>query len=301
MYKITKLTHAMQNNEVESQSGLKLTVILFFIFTLGVLSFVGSEGDIDMNFDNPKTVIILKLLQAFSVLMVFVLPSFLFAHYWTKEKISYLGIYKRPKNATLIIAGIGMLVALPMINWLAEINAGMQLPEALSGMEAWMKSSEARAAEFTEALTKGTTVDVLLLNLFVIAFMAAFSEELFFRGILQKVLIEVSHNKHIGVWLGAILFSAFHMQFYGFLPRMLMGAYLGYLFVWSGSIWPGIFAHFANNAMAVLLIWLSNRGVINVNADEIGVQESEIIYVVVSFLIVASSLLLVYRKEKVTT
>jgi membrane protease YdiL (CAAX protease family) len=288
----------MQNNEEESQSGLKLIVILLFIFALGFLTFMDDKSDIGMNLDNPKTIVILKFLQAIGVLIIFILPSFLFAIFWTKPKIHYLSITTKPALSTLLIAGTGMLMALPMINWLAEINQRMQFPKAFNGIEVWMKHSEEKATLLTDALTKGDTIDVLILNLIVIALMAAFSEELFFRGILQKVLNENTRNKHIGVWVGAILFSAFHMQFYGFLPRMLMGAYLGYLFLWSGSLWPGIFAHFINNGMAVILIWFSNRGDINVDADKVGIQENEWIYVVISFVMVAMSLLFIYRKEK---
>ena len=291
----------MQNKEVEGQSWLKLTAILFYILVLGLLSFVNTGDEPNFNLDNPKTIAILKLLQAFSVLMVFILPAFLFAQFWTKAKVRYLGITKKPRIVTLIVAAVGMLMALPMINWLAEINAKMKLPEALSSIEIWMRNSEEKASILTEALTKGSTIDVLLLNLFVIAFMAAISEELFFRGVLQKVLSECIKNKHLGIWIGAIVFSAFHMQFYGFLPRMLMGAYLGYLFLWSGSIWPSIFAHFINNGMAVLLIWFSNRGQIGIDADKIGIHENEWLYVITSAIIVLISLVLVYRAERKST
>ena len=288
----------MQNNEKESQSGLKLSVILLFIFALGLLSVIDDKSNLEMNLDNPKTILILKLLQAFSVLVVFILPALLFAIYWTKPKIDYLGISSKPKSSTLIIATTGMMMALPMINWLADINQHMEFPQLLSGIETWMKQSEAKATLLTDALTKGSTIDVLLLNLIVIALLAAFSEELFFRGVLQKVLNENSRNKHVGVWVGAILFSAFHMQFYGFLPRMLMGAYLGYLFLWTGSLWPGILAHFMNNGMAVFLIWLSNRGVIDVDADKVGIQENEWVFVLISLAMVTMSLFLIYKKEK---
>ena len=79
---------------------------------------------------------------------------------------------------------------------------------------------------------------------------------------------------------------------------MLMGAYLGYLFLWSGSLWPGIVAHFINNGMAVLLIWLSNRGTITQDADTLGIQQGEWIYVGISIVMVAISMFLVYRIEK---
>ncbi len=288
----------MQNNEKESQSGLKLTAILLFIFGLGLLKVLEDSGTLEINIDNPRTIIILKLSLVLGSALFFVLPAFLFALYWTKTKINYLGITNKPLFSTAIIATTGMMMALPLINWLAQINQGMQLPNFLSSIETWMKQSEDKATVLTDALTKGSTVDVLILNLIVIALMAAFSEELFFRGVLQKVLNECIPNKHIGVWIGAALFSAFHMQFYGFLPRMLMGAYLGYLFLWSGSLWPGILAHFINNGMAVLLMWMSNRGDIKVDADKVGIQENEWVFVLISFVMVSLSLYLIYNSEK---
>jgi len=111
-------------------------------------------------------------------------------------------------------------------------------------------------------------------------------------------MIECFKNKHLGVWSAAIVFSAFHMQFYGFLPRMLMGAYLGYLFLWSGSLWVSIAAHFANNGMAVFLIWLSNRGVVKADVDTIGTGgEMEWIPVIVSCIMIVASLLLIHKTE----
>jgi membrane protease YdiL (CAAX protease family) len=174
----------------------------------------------------------------------------------------------------------------------------MHLPSALSGIENWMRISEDKATELTEAFTQGTSVGTLIINLIVIALMAALSEELFFRGMLQKVLLECFKNKHIAIWIGAALFSAFHMQFFGFLPRMVMGAFLGYLFLWSGSLWPSIFAHFINNGTAVVLIWLSNRGAISKDIDKVGMESTELIYVVASAIVVISCLFLIYKIEK---
>jgi membrane protease YdiL (CAAX protease family) len=287
----------MQNAEQERHSWLKLLVLLAFMFLYGALNVAGSDSDINLNFDNPNTLIFLKIAQAISVIVIFIVPAMLIATFWTNQKIHYLGITKRPQFSTLLLAGIGIILAMPLINWLAELNQHMHLPEAFSGIEEWMKRSEDKAAELTEAFTKGTSVGTLLLNLFVIAFMAALSEEIFFRGIFQKISIECFKNKHLGVWFGAIIFSAFHLQFFGFFPRMLMGAYLGYLFLWSGSLWPGIIAHFANNGMAVFLVWLSNRGAISVDVDKVGMQESDLIYVATSAIVVITSLMLIYRIE----
>ncbi|MEI6487308.1 MAG: CPBP family intramembrane glutamic endopeptidase [Bacteroidota bacterium] len=291
----------MQNLDEERHSWLKLSIILFVLVSLGLLTYLASLLNVKINYDDADEIFKMKLEQLISVVIIFILPPILFAIFWTKKGIHYLGITRTPILSTALLAGLGMLLAMPLINWLAEMNQGMHLPEAFRGMETWMKSSEVQAGEITDAFTKGTSVGVLILNLFVIAFMAAVSEELFFRGMLQKVLIECTRNKHIGVWIGAALFSAFHMQFYGFVPRMLMGAYLGYLFVWSGSLWPGMIAHFINNGVAVFAVWLSNRGAIGVDADKIGSNDNEWVFVLTSALLVALSLVLIYRKEKKKT
>ncbi|MCC6837877.1 MAG: CPBP family intramembrane metalloprotease [Bacteroidia bacterium] len=288
----------MEPVEKERQSWLKLSLIFLYILAYGFLNVIGGDGELGFNMDNDSVITMLKVMQAVSVILVFILPALLFAAFWTKPRIHYLGITKKPLFSTIILAAVGMVMAMPMINWLSELNQQMSLPEMFSGVEAWMKNSEAKAMELTDAFTRGTSVGSLLLNLFVVAFMAAVSEELFFRGMLQKVLIECFKNKHVAVWIGAALFSAFHMQFYGFVPRMLMGAYLGYLFLWSGSLYPSIVAHFVNNGMAVLLVWLANRGTIFVDADKVGMEQGEFIYVIVSIVMVVSSLFLVYRLEQ---
>lgn len=283
----------MQNTEKEQHSWIKLILLLLYIGVLGIVSILGGDESA-LNLDNPNTIALLKVLQGVSVIMVFVLPALVFAFFWTKKRIAYLGISNKPHLTVFFLAGVGMLMAMPLINWLVTVNEKMKLPNSLAGVETWMKNSEEKAAVLTDAFTGGTSIDVLILNLVVIAFLAAFSEELFFRGVLQKVLQETTRNKHVAVWVSAIIFSAFHMQFYGFLPRMLMGAFLGYLFVWSKSLWPSIFAHFVNNGMAVFVVWLANNGYVSEDIDKVGIHPNEWIYAVISLIAVVGSLLLIY-------
>jgi membrane protease YdiL (CAAX protease family) len=297
--KLPKIRLFMQNREQERQSWAKLSAILGWLFLYGAVAVMGSgANDIKLNLDDKNVISLLYIGQVVGVVILFIAPTFLFAIFWTKPRLGYLGLTAKPAFTSLLIGSVGILLALPMINWLAEINQHMHLPSAFSGMEEWMKNTEAKAAEMTDVFTKGTSIGGLILNLFVVAFLAAFSEELFFRGMLQKVLIECFKNKHIGIWVGAIFFSAFHMQFFGFIPRMMMGAYLGYLFLWTGSIWPGMIAHFVNNGTAVFLVWLSNKGIISADADKIGIEGSQMIYVISSIAMVVISLFLVYRIEK---
>ncbi len=288
----------MQNIEQERQSWFKLTIVLLYIFGFVSVTVMAGNEDVDINFDNPTAIALMYVAQVIGVIFLFILPALLFSVFWTKPRIHYLGIAVKPLFSTVILAALGMLLATPLINWLADFNQHMQLPEAFSGIETWMKDTEAKATQLTEAFTKGTSISVLIVNLFVVAFMAALSEELFFRGILQKVLIECTKNKHIGVWVAALLFSAIHMQFYGFIPRMFMGAYLGYLFLWTGSLWVSMIAHFLNNGIAVCLIWLSNRGSISIDADTIGIGHDQWMLVLISIAMVAASLYFIHTIEK---
>lgn len=287
----------MQNIEKERNSWLKLFVILLVIFSIGAATALAGD-DVQMNLDDQGTINLMKLAQAISVIFIFIAPAVLFAVLWTKAGTRYLGILTKPAFNTTLIAAVGMVVALPLINGLAELNQHMQLPASLHSIEEWMRQSEDNATQITEAFMQGTDTNTLMINLFVVAFMAAIGEELFFRGMLQKVLIECFKNKHVSVWTGAILFSAFHMQFYGFVPRMFMGAYLGYLFLWSGSLWPGIIAHFMNNGLAVYIGWLINRGTISDGSDKVGMDAQEWVYVAFSGIMVIISLILIYRMEK---
>jgi hypothetical protein len=281
----------------ERQSWIKFLVIFLWLFGYGLVTVLAGSGP-EINLDDARMKGFLYFGQVVGVIFLFVAPAVLMAGLWTKTRIHYLGITTKPAFSTLVLASLGILLAFPCINWLAHLNEQMHLPAALHGVEEWMKRSEEQAGKLTEVFTRGTSVGGLLLNLFVVAFMAAFSEELFFRGLLQKVLIECFKNKHVAVWTGAIFFSAFHMQFFGFFPRMLMGAYLGYVFLWSGSLWPGMIAHFVNNGMAVFLIWLSNRGAISSDADKLGSDGSQMIYVLCSAVMVMASLFLMHRIEK---
>ena len=133
-----------------------------------------------------------------------------------------------------------------------------------------MKNTEEMAAELTEAFLKVDGVSGLVFNLFMIAFLPAIGEEFFFRGVVQRIFTRMTRNHHSGIWISAILFSAIHMQFYGFLPRMLLGVLFGYLLVWSGTIWLPVVAHFFNNAFAVIAMYFIGKGMINPEIENIG-------------------------------
>ncbi|MFI5148799.1 MAG: CPBP family intramembrane glutamic endopeptidase [Bacteroidia bacterium] len=220
------------------------------------LMLAGSFVDIPQDLTDPHVLLMDKISQVLSVLLIFVLPSLLIGFLMTRSGIRFLGLGLTVKPVYYLLALVLIFCALPLVNALAELNKHMVLPSSLKEVEDWMRSSEDKAGKLTEAMLKSAGMGDLILNLFTVAFMAAVSEELFFRGLVQNVCREWFKNYHVAIWITAFIFSAFHMEFYGFLPRMLLGLGLGYLYVWSGSIYISMLAHFTNNAIGVIGVYL---------------------------------------------
>lgn len=190
------------------------------------------------------------------------LPAYLVIAFTEERPVHFLKINNDGKLVQKIIFAILIFcVSYPFASFLARWNSGMELPEWMSDIEAVMQSMENAAMETTELLLSGNTIDALILNLIIVAGMAAISEELFFRGALQQFLMEKFRNGHAAVWVTALLFSVVHFQFYGFLPRLVLGTLLGYLFLYSGNLWVPVVFHFVNNALVIILnFFWSNTG-----------------------------------------
>jgi membrane protease YdiL (CAAX protease family) len=249
------------------------------------------------NLDNPHVVLGLKIMQIVSAFGGFIVPAVVFSLLVSSNRLEYLHVNKLGKMSTLILGGLLMWCALPLINYMGELNSHLQLPASMHDIQTWMKAKEDEAGALTNAFMDHQTIKGLLLNLFMVGFLAAVAEELFFRATLQQLIIKATGNIHVGVWVTGILFSAIHFEFFGFFPRMLMGVYLGYLFVWSKSVWVPIFAHFVNNATAVFLMYLEDRNMLPKKVDELGTNSSQIGYVIVSTVIVAVLMFVIYRVE----
>ena len=246
----------------------KLVLIFVVAFTGLLLSSVA----ILLCANYLNNMVVMKWLQLIQTAFTFVLPAFLLAHF-VGQGVSYLKF--TPIRSSLMWLGVILLMplALPAVNWLKSLNDMVVLPHFMSGVELWMQQMEHQSELLTEKFLSVSSYSALALNLLVMAAIPALGEELFFRGLLQTVLGE-KLNRHLAVWITAFIFSAIHLQFYGFLPRFLLGAALGYLFLFSGSIWASIVAHFINNALAVLLFFLTFNGYLTFDMDALGTQNT---------------------------
>lgn len=258
-----------------------ITVVSFFLFTLiGLIGAVVLYGipfqDVlsSMNPSNPDNIGLLKFMQITQSFGIFILPSLIVGWLATTNPFNYLGF---KKTCTWAGFGIMLLVLLaiePVVAYSGILNQNMSLPGFMTGLEEWMKDMETRAMELTEAFLNVKTLSGLGVNLLMVAILPALGEELFFRGMLQRILAKWFKNVHVAVIVTSILFSALHMQFYGFIPRFILGMLFGYLYVWSGNLWYPVLAHLVHNTIPVLAYYLYAMDVSATAVDDIGTGDN---------------------------
>lgn len=251
-----------------SQSGIISKILILF----GISCFTVVLGAIVMLLvphADVQDVSYLKTMQLVESVGMFVIPPFILAYFCSENAMVFLHFNKKTNWLHIALVVLFMLMIIPGINLISSLNQQLVLPKAFAGIEVWMKTSEAQAAKLTEQLLNIHSLPALLFNILLIAMIPALGEELFFRGAIQGIFGE-KMNIRFAIWISAIVFSAIHLQFYGFFPRLLMGAFFGYLLFWSENLWLPIAAHFTNNAIAVVFYYLKFNGHTLPDIDTIG-------------------------------
>jgi membrane protease YdiL (CAAX protease family) len=198
-----------------------------------------------------------------TTLPILAAPVF-FAFVVTREPRDYLKAGFRFPWVLMLLVIVIMFVSTPLIEFLSNLNQKMVLPHFLY----WMRAKEDEAQKLTEAMLQMKTIWDMIKDVLLIGLLTAMVEEFMFRGVLQTIFTRWTKNTHAAVWITAILFSAFHMQFFGFLPRLMLGVLFGYFVAWSGSVWTSIWAHFINNGTAVVATYLFRNKTIKINPDD---------------------------------
>lgn len=237
--------------------------------------------------DSPGVLNSLKLMQVLNSFGLFILPPFILAYIVNRSTLPYLYLNRFAHLSSFIFTLLTMFAAIPLINWMGELNSFLNLPESLSPIEKWMKQAEENATVVTKAFLNMQSTGELVVNFLMIAILPALGEELLFRGAILRILKGWTKNAHAAIWISAILFSSMHMQFYGFLPRMMMGVFFGYLLIWSGSLWLPIWAHFVNNGAAVLFAFFNKKEMMNIDTDKIGTGEESSLMIIFSVILVS--------------
>jgi membrane protease YdiL (CAAX protease family) len=247
--------------------------------------------------DNPDIIRVLKYFQVVQSVGVFIVPPFILAWLFHGKIAGYLFLDKQVNFSSVFLVLVLSVAASPFVNFIGEMNENMQFPEWLSGVENWMKNAEDKAAEITVAFLQVETIGGLAFNIFMIAFLPAIGEELLFRGVIQRIFTNWTRNYHWGIWISAFLFSALHLQFYGFVPRLFLGVLFGYLLVWSGSIWLPIIAHFINNGVAVVAMYMIDKELLSPEIEEIGSTSDSYYMAVISLVLIVVFMLMIKRQN----
>lgn len=272
-------------------------IMLISIFLSSLLSillesnfgFSISSSDVESLVENRGSLRIMLLIgNAFMFLVpALVFSIFLFRKEWLKSVNAHLF----PSLKSILLGLFIMVAAIGIVAYSYYLNGLFPIPD-------WMLEAEERNQKLLTAALTMDSVGELMVCIFIVALVPALGEELIFRGILQDRLYKWSKNEHLSVWLIAIVFSAIHMQFQGFIPRMLLGAILGYMFVWSGSLWLPIIAHFFNNAFQVVVYYYQTKVLKGRTVDISELPEVYWWQALISFVIVVGLMMLLRNVGK---
>jgi len=280
-------------------------ILLFSVLTalsgllIGKL-FFGTDfielSSIIANPSTPEAIGFVKFFQLINQIGIFILPVGAYSLFVSTSAGNYLKLDHKPTAVSLLIVGLMVYSILPFLNYLAEFNQNIVLPEAFWGIEQWMKEKELQAAHLTEIFLKTDSIGGLSINLFIVALIPAIGEELLFRGVLLRLLKEMTKSIHLAVIISALLFSAIHLQFYGFLPRFLLGLILGYSFIFTRNLWVPIFLHFVNNASSVIIYYLHYNGFIKISMENFGASPNPV-FIIGSLLATLWLMIMLRQKE----
>jgi membrane protease YdiL (CAAX protease family) len=236
----------------------------------------------------------LLLIQGFGTLGGFMIGGIIYLNLIEKFATRDLFTSRNLSIYSLLIAGV-MVISFMFVNTIfIEWNANISFPGFLEKFESWAMEKEEELKRVTEFLTDFDSLEQFVLGFIVIAILPALGEELIFRGIIQNKLHAYLKNIHMAIWISAILFSGFHIQFYGFVPRLLLGGLFGYMYAWSKNLWYPIIGHFINNGFTLVMIYLYQTGSININIEE---EESYPLSVIIVFSIICIYMIISFRRK----
>lgn len=290
----------MQHPIIKKTTKFERLFILLALIIIGlILGTVIGLAYVFITKSNPQDLNSLRFMQISSQLFTFVFPPIAYAFLVKEKPVNALGL----KNSRILwfLIGTAMIFAImPLNSILAEWNAGLTLPESLSALEQMMKDMQESASAMIEKFVSVDTIGGLMLNLFMIAGLAALGEELLFRSIIQTSLIKICKNAHVGILIASAIFSFIHLEFYGFVPRLILGMLLGYMFYFSGSIWIPMLMHFLNNGTVVLIYFLNNKGITNIDVDTFGQTSIPVLIVSIVVMIALFLFSIKYSDEERT-
>lgn len=295
------MNHNIDINKIERYQRilimLRALLILLGFFFVG-LFLTGAISSLLINKFVSEQRTQLLLMSLVQNIFAFILPAFLtikFA-YRLSNPMQILGINERSYGSQYVGAFLFYLVGLAAMNQIVYWNANITFPESMQSLWLKLKEMEDLNASFANSILSDGSVGGLINSILVVGILTGFSEELFFRGALQTIFTKGGWNHHLAIWVTAFIFSAIHFQFFGFFPRLLLGAWFGYLFYWTRSIWVSAATHALNNSMVAFVAWLSASGATNYDFNDFGVTPSGFPFFALGSALIFSGMLWLLKK-----
>ena len=246
--------------------------------------------------ENPLMVAGIKLSVIASQLLGFAMPALFFARLVNVDVAEELGLENKTNFKSYAVAAVLIAAAIPIINFTHWLNMQIDFAAMWGEVGMQIKKFEEMNGELTKLiLPSDGNIGNLLYVIFLIGLIPGICEELVFRGVFQKIFTKAFTNKHAGVWAAAFVFSFAHFQFYGFLPRFILGAVLGYLYMYSRTLWVPILAHAVNNSLGVLFAYFNLDEGETINTDTLGTSTADWIWLTASIMITVG-LFIVFKK-----
>ena len=264
----------MENIQIRGRGFGFWSILLILIGTFFVMLFVTGLLQIWIASSGLSARDCVLLGSAAQGVLAFIVPSLVAARLESDHPLSGMGLAGRQELRWYVGVVLLLLLSMPAMNQIIYWNSEFHFPDSMAALEESLRAWEDQAAAMTDVILQGSSVMTLISGILVVGVLTGFAEESFFRGGLQRIMHRYGVNAHVAIWGAAFIFSAVHFQFFGFVPRLLLGAAFGYIYYWTGSLWCSAFAHALNNSLVVIFAWLQNGGV---NADDIeslGVCES---------------------------
>lgn len=274
----------MNNSDSRLTFNVKRSQRILLLICISVLCLVVGAVFVAIVTGNNPTDARIRITAVIQDIVIFMIPAVGTAVMVTRRPADLLCL-ERPSVALTIAGIVALICSIPAMNALIAWNESLPMPDAF-------RAAESQAGETIAMLMGHGSVSGLIAGLLIVGLLAPLCEELYFRGCLQRILATSGFNVHAAVWISAIIFSAVHMQMAGFFPRLLLGAFFGYLVVWSGSVWTSVAAHAFNNIIAAISEWSMMRGT-QTGIDHVG-QDSTVM-VAVSIVLTAVMIIAIYR------
>ncbi len=271
---------------------LLFSLFLFMLIAVSLITqLLGSLTD--------NTAAILRISSVLQNVLVFILPAVATAMLSTRFPATLLAIDKFPSGKFILLSIAALIVSIPLMNSIIDWNQNIALPESFSQFNEYVQQLEKGAEKAVNDITGGNTVGTLIMSILIVGIFTGLGEEIFFRGGLMRLFSCIKGmSPHVAIWLTAFLFSAHHMQFLGFVPRMLLGVFFGYLTFWSGSLWLPIMIHALNNSILVTTDWINNRGGSQIDVNSIGLGDNALVLNIASIILTLIVFYALYKQSK---